>query len=232
MAEEEITETSGKTLARGVVVEFDFAVADGAQLLFDTAKKVLEAKGVDLTLKLEAMHLTGGNYQGGLAELFGVLGKKCDPAATARDLSDAFAKALTAKAAEAVTPGFKAFVKALTAKGIKVVIATRADIETIKPAFAEFDPENVVLYSEPSMTYGNCKWDAWRRAYSQNGLVDVLTVAVSGSGAGVKAALVAGMGVIAVIHDHVAYQDFGGADFATDTIDAKLADEVLRMLHA
>lgn len=232
MAEEEITETSGKTMTRGVVVEFDFAVADGAQLLFDTARKVLEAKGIDLTLKLEAMHLTGGNYQGGLAELFGVLGKKCDPAATARDLSDAFAKALTAKAAEAVTPGFKAFVKALTAKGIKVVIATRADIEAVKPAFEEFDPENVVLYSEPSMTYGNCKWDAWRRAYSQNGLVDVLTVAVSGSGAGVKAALVAGMGVVAVIHDHVAYQDFGGADFVTETVDAKLADEVLRMLHA
>ena len=232
MAEEEITETSGKTMTRGVVVEFDFAVADGAQLLFDTARKVLEAKGIDLTLKLEAMHLTGGNYQGGLAELFGVLGKKCDPATTARDLSDAFAKALTAKAAEAVTPGFKAFVKALTAKGIKVVIATRADIEAVKPAFEEFDHENVVLYSEPSMTYGNCKWDAWRRAYSQNGLVDVLTVAVSGSGAGVKAALVAGMGAIAVIHDHVAYQDFGGADFMTETIDAKLADEVLRMLHA
>ena len=232
MSEEEISEKSGRSIMRGVVIEFDFAVVDGSQLLFETARKVLEAKGIDLTLKLEALHLAGGNYHGGLAELFGVLGKKCDAAATARDLSDAFAKALTANAAEAVTPSFKAFVKALTAKDIKVVIATRADIEAIKPAFAEFDPESVVLYSEPSMTYGNCKWDAWHRAYSQNGLVDVLTVAVTGSGAGVKAALVAGMGVVAVIHDHVAYQDFGGADFATDSINAKLADEVLRMLHA
>ena len=30
-----------KKIPRGVVVEFDFAVVDGAQLLFDTAKKVL-----------------------------------------------------------------------------------------------------------------------------------------------------------------------------------------------
>ena len=231
MTEEEIAETSGNAMARGVVVEFDFAVVDGAQLLFDTARKVLEAKGVDLTVKLEAMHLAGGNYQGGLSELFSVLGKKCDAAATARDLGEAFAKALTAKAADAVTPDFKAFVNALVAKGVKVVVATRADIEAVQPAFAEFDPERVVLYQEPSMTYGNCKWDAWRRAYSQNGLVDVLTVAVSGSGAGVKAALVAGMGAVAVIHDHVAYQDFGGADFVSDAIDAKLAGEVLRMLH-
>ena len=231
MAEEEKTEETGKTLTRGVVVEFDFTAVDGAQLLFDTAKKVLGAKGVDLTVKLEAMHLAGGNYHGGLAELFAALGKKCDAAATARDLSEAFAKELTAKAAEAVTPKFKAVVNALSAKGVKVVIATRANLETIAPAFSEFDQEKVVLYAEPSMTYGNCKWDAWRRAYSQNGLVDVLTVAVSGSGAGVKAALVAGMGVVAVIHDHVAYQDFGGADFVADAIDAKLADEVLRMLH-
>ena len=232
MAEEEdIAEKSGRTLMRGVVVEFDFTVVDGSQLLFETARKVLEAKGIDLTLKLEAMHLAGGNYQGGLAELFGVLGKKCDPAATARDLSDAFAKALTASVAGAMTSGFKAFVNALTEKNIKVVIATRADIEAIKPAFAEFDPEKVVLYAEPSMTYGNCKWDAWARALNTNGLVNVLTVGVTGSGYGVKAALVAGMSAIAVVHEHVAYQDFGGSDVAVESFDASLADEVFRMLH-
>ena len=228
----EAAEEEKKALTRGVVVEFDFTAIDGGQLLFETAQKILGAKGVDLTVKLEALHLAGGNYQGGLAELFRTLDKKCDAAATARDLHDAFAKALTAKAVAAVTPGLKAFISALVERDVKVVVATRSDLENLRPAFEGFNPEKVVLYAEPSMTYGNCKWDAWRRAYSQNGLVDVLTVAVSGSGAGVKAALVAGMGVVAVIHDHVAYQDFGGADFVTETIDVKLTDEVLRMLHA
>ena len=87
-----------KPLTRGVVIEFDFTAIDGSQLLFETAQKILAAKGVDLTIKLEAMHLSGGNYQGGLAELFRALDKKCDAAATARDLHDAFGKALTAKA--------------------------------------------------------------------------------------------------------------------------------------
>ena len=220
-----------KPLTRGVVIEFDFTAIDGGQLLFETAQKILAAKGVDLTIKLEAMHLSGGNYQGGLAELFRALDKKCDAAATARDLHDAFGKALTAKAVAAVTPGLKAFITALVERGVKVVIATRADLEVLRPAFEGFDPEKVVLYAEPSMSYGNGKWDAWRRACNQNGLVDVLTVGVTGSGKGVKSALVAGMSAIAILHDHVAYQDFGGADVVVDSFNAKLADEAFRMLH-
>ena len=230
MAEAEAKEEK-KPLARGVVVEFDFTAIDGGQLLFDTAKKILAAKGVDLTIKLEALHLSGGNYQGGLAELFRTLDKKCDAATTARDLHDAFAKALTEKAVAAVTPGFKAFVNALVERDVKVVVATRSDLENLRPAFEGFDPEKVVLYAEPSMTYGNCKWDAWRRACSQNGLVDVLTVGVTGSGNGVKSALVSGMSAIAIVHDHVAYQDFGGADVVVESFNAKLADEAFRMLH-
>jgi beta-phosphoglucomutase-like phosphatase (HAD superfamily) len=144
---------------------------------------------------------------------------------------DAFRAALTEKVVQAVTPDFKAFVKALSGRGLKTVIATRANLETLKPALAEFDANLVSAYSEPSQTYGNCKWDAWRRAIRANDLHEMLTVAITGSGNGVRSALVAGMPVIAIIHDHVAYQDFGGADVVADGFSAKLADDVLRMLH-
>ena len=221
-----------KKIPRGVVVEFDFTAVDGAQLLFDTAKKVLADSGIDLTIKLEAMHLAGGNYHGAVAELFNaVLGKRDDAGEVARTLAKAFADALTEKVAAAVTPSFKAFVKALADKGLKVVIATRANLDALKPALEGFDPEMVVPYQEISVTYGNCKWDAWARALNTNGLVNVLTVGVTGSGYGVKAALVAGMSAIAVVHDHVAYQDIGGADAVVKKLDASVANEVFRMLH-
>ena len=227
MAEEE-----KKKLPRGVVIEFDFTAIDGAQLLFETAKKVLAEAGIDLTIKLEAMHLAGGNYHGAVAELFNsVLGKRDNAGDTARALSKAFADALTEKVAAAVTPSFKAFVKALTDRGLKVVIATRANLDALKPALEGLDPELVVPYQEISVTYGNCKWDAWARAVNTNGLVNILTVGVTGSGKGVKSALVAGLSAIGVVHDHVAYQDFGGADAVVEKLDAKVADEVFRMLH-
>ncbi len=220
-----------KKLSRGVIVEFDFTAIDGAQILFDTAKKVLKGYGVTLTVKLEAMRLVGGNYQGGLKELFESVEIEADPAQVAQELAEAFKAALTEKAVAAVTPEFKAFVKALTDKGLKVVVATRSDIEQLKSALSDLDPELVSTYAEPSNTYGNCKWDAWRRACSQNGLIDMLTAAVTGSGKGVKSALVAGMSALAIVHDHVAYQDFGGADAVADGFDPKLVDVIAQMLH-
>ena len=75
-----------KSIPRGVVVELDFTAVDGAQILFDVAKKVLAPKGVDLTVKLEATHLVGGNYQGGLTELFEALDVTADAAAVAQEL--------------------------------------------------------------------------------------------------------------------------------------------------
>ncbi len=220
-----------KRLPRAAIVEFDFAVLDGASILFDVASKRLAECGIELTPKLEAMHLANGNCQGALKELFELFDKKNDPAKAARELMEAFRTALTEKAASGVTSGFRDFVDALSANGLKTVIATRADIEAIKPAFANFDEKLVALYSEPSLTYGNCKWDAWRRAVRANDLHELLTVAVTGSGYGVKSALVAGLPALAVVHDHVAYQDFGGADVVVKGFNAKLAGEVMRMLH-
>lgn len=227
-----MSEEKSKTrLPRAAIVEFDFTAIDGAQLLFDVAKRRLAECGIDLTLKLEALHLVNGNCQGAIRELFEHFGKKHDSAKTARELMDAFRVALTEHAVDAVTPEFKAFVKVLSGRGLKTVIATRADLEAFKPALADFDADLVTAYSEPSQTYGNCKWDAWRRALRAHGLHEMLTVAVTGSGYGVRSALVAGMPAIAIMHDHVAYQDFGGADVVADGFSTQLADDVLRMLH-
>jgi len=216
---------------RGVIVEFDFTAVDGAQLLFDIAKKRLAEDGVDLDIKLEATHLVGGNYQGGVTELFSALGCKSDPVKTARDLAEAFKGAVTEHTAAAVTPGFIGFIKALSAKGIKTIVATRGDVAALQKALEGLDSDLCVVYQETSSTYGNCKWDAWRRVCSPNGLHEMLTVAVAGSGAGVRSALVAGLSAIGVVHPHTEYQDFGGADVVVEKIDASLADEVLRMLH-
>ena len=62
-------------MSKGVIVEFDFTVLNGAEILFDTAKKLLKGAGVELNTRLEALHLAGGNYQGGLAELFEATGR-------------------------------------------------------------------------------------------------------------------------------------------------------------
>jgi hypothetical protein len=64
-----------------------------------------------------------------------------------------------------------------------------------------------------------------------NKLRNTTTLAVTGSGLGVKSALLAGMGSIAVVNDHVAYQDFGGADETVTALDAAAAKKVLEILR-
>jgi len=221
------TKAKAAKMVKGVIVEFDFTVLKGADLLFETAKSVLKGCGVSLDARLEALHLVGGNYQGAIAELLTKTESEGDAAALARDLNEKFNAAVSEKAPGAVNVGFKNFLNAILEKDVKVVVATRGDPDALAAAIGD---ARVVVYAEPSQTYGSCKWDAWKRACRMNGLHEMLTTAVTGSGFGVKAALVAGMSALAVVNDHVEWQDFGGADDAVRSLDKKAADIVLRML--
>lgn len=218
---------------KGVIVEFDFAAMDGANLLFDVTKKFLAGlDNIPFDERIEAQHLAGGNYQGGLAEYFAVVKTKKLAAKAAKDLSAAFVSALNEAVPKSVTPAFRKFVQVIAAKGVKIVISTRADVETVRPAFAGLLGDDVVLFQETSSTYGSVKWDAWRRACAMNKLRNFSTIAVTGSGFGVKSALVAGMGSVAVTSPHVAYQDFGGADEVVSELNAAAAKTILEILRA
>jgi len=215
---------------RGVIVEFDFAAMNGAELLYGVTGDVMKADEVEFSPRIEAQYLAGGNYQGAIAEYFSVAKTKKTAAKAAKDISESFAKVLGAEIPKAVTPAFTAFVKALVQKGVKVVIATRANVEQVKPAFESLLGEDVALYQETAQTYGSVKWDAWRRACAMNDLRNITSVAVTGSGYGVKSALHAGLAAVAVVNDHVAYQDFGGADEVVEKLDAAAAKLVLKVL--
>ncbi len=218
---------------KGVIVEFDFAAMDGANLLFDVTKKFLAGlDNIPFDERIEAQHLAGGNYQGGLAEYFAVVKTKKLAAKAAKDLSAAFVSALNEAVPKSITPAFRKFVQTIAAKGVKIVISTRADVETVRPAFAGLLGDDVVLFQETSSTYGSVKWDAWRRACAMNKLRNFSTIAVTGSGFGVKSALVAGMGSVAVTSPHVAYQDFGGADEVVSELNAAAAKTILEILRA
>ena len=215
---------------KGVIVEFDFAVARGAQALYKVTEQLMKEYEIPFNKAVECMHFVGGNYQGALAEYFNVIKTKKTASKAAKDLAVLWKKELDTLVAESVTENFKKFVRALTSKGVKVVVATRADVETVRPAFAELEGDNFELYQGISMTYGSVKWDAWRRAATTASLVSYFTIAVAGSGFGVKSALIAGMGAVAVTNEWVEWQDFGGADEVFTVLDKKAADTILKLL--
>ena len=218
---------------RGVIIEFDFAAMNGAELLFNTTKALLNRiDGIPLDLPTEAKYLmAGGDCLTGLAKYFAEVKTKKTAVKAAKDVDIEFKKALTAAIPAAVTASFCNFVAALADCGVKVVISTRADIEAVDGAFADILSDNVVLYHEESTTYGSLKWDAWRRAAVANKLSRLSTYIIAGSGYSVKSALIAGMGATAVVNDHVAYQDFTGADAVIGELSAKTAKKVIEILN-
>lgn len=215
---------------RGVVVEFDFAAMNGAELLFKTTKKFLEdLDQIALDAALEARYLSGRTYSDGLARLFASVKTKKTAQKAARELATAFSSAVTAAVPEAVTVQFRNFIKALTDAGLAVAIATRADVnaEEVRSAFEPILGKRVILYHEESEAYGFPTWESWRRACMALEMKHAMVRTVSGSGFGVKSALVAGMRSVAVINDRVAWQDFGGASEIINELSGKTAKSVL-----
>ena len=214
--------------ARGIVIEFDFAAMDGAELLFKTTKKFLkDLDKISFDEALEARYLAGRTYQEGLTRLFAQAKTKKTAQKAARDLAAAFSVAVTKAAPEAIGQSLRNFVKALRDAGIAVAIATRADLEAVRPAFESAFGVDIILYHEESDGYGFAPWDAWRRACMAMEMKHAFVRSVTGSGFGVKAALIAGMKSVAVVRDHVAYQDFGGANEVVDELSGKTAKVVV-----
>jgi len=219
-------------MPKGAIVEFDFAAMNGAELLFETTKKFLwDLDGIPFDDVLEARYMAGFNYHGAFSEFFPVAKTKKTAAKAALDLFMAFEAALNEAVPKSITSGFRNFVRALAAKGVKVVIATRAGEVVAQEAFKPLLGPNVVVYHEDSPTYGCVKWDLWLRACATCGLKHVTTVAVTGSGHGVRSALYAGMGSMAVPNPRTSYQDYTGANAVVDALNADAAKELLKILR-
>jgi beta-phosphoglucomutase-like phosphatase (HAD superfamily) len=218
--------------AKGVIVEFDFAAMNGAQLLLDVAQRYLKAlDGIGLDMPIEERFLAGRSYEEGLARYFRTVKTKKTAPKAARELAAAFADAVSAAVPTSVTSAFRNFVTAVASRGVKVVIATRATPEAAAAAFEPLFVENVSLYREVSLFYGCPRWDSWRRACMANDIARANAVAITGSGHGVKSALLAGMASMAVVRDRVAHQDYTGAGVVANDLSAASAKRLLAYLR-
>ena len=217
---------------RGVIVDFDFAVLDGASLLFETARRHLKAlDGIALDEAAEARFLTGRAIEEGLAALFASVGTKKTARKAARDLVAAFRAAVADAAPKAVDPAFCAFASAMAARGVQVVVSTCADASIDETAFAPLLADGAAIWHDEPVCYGFPRWDAWSRACRANGLRRMSAAALAGSGFAVKSALLAGIRPVAVLRPRTAWQDFTGADAVVETLSAAEAGTVFGVLR-
>lgn len=219
-------------MERGIIIEYDFAAIDGAQLLFDTAKAFFtKLDNLKFDSGLEARFLSGRNYLMGLTQYFQFIKTKKTPQKAAKELPLAFQKALTQKLKdEGPAPDFVKFAKEMLSRGVKVLISTRANAEQAKAVFEAALGADAKVYFENSVTYGNVKWDAWVRAAEVLGTEPNSTLVVTGSGFGVKSALMRKFFVTGVKSPHTEWQDYSGANMVVDNLGADTLKRCLRLM--
>ena len=225
-----MSNSTAAQLQRGVIVEFDFAVLSGHAFLLDICRTRLAKEGVKLDATLMARSMGGKSFSSGLNALCNKQQKTLDVPAVIAECNEQYAEALKG-ALSKVPAGFVDFVKALLAKGLKVVIVSRADSESVQSVFSAVQTEKLVIVHDASNGFGFCSWDGWRRIARKNDLHERLCVAVAGSGYSVKGALTSGMGVLVKVNPVTEYQDISGADLHVSEFSAGLATDVIRILR-
>jgi len=217
--------------SKGILLEFDFAAVDGSSLLYAAASGVFESYslGIAFDKMAEARYFSGKKLVDAVSAHLSRAKSKRGVEKTACMIEAAFDASLAGALASAVNADLKGFLKTLSAAGVKIVVFSRLDPEDVKAAIGPFAPEAEV-YLETSVVYGAARRDAWLRMCAKGKLSPKSSVAVSGNAEGVKAALISGI-PSAAVHEHVSYQDFGGADAVSGKIDAAFAKKILKILN-
>ncbi|MFA7173969.1 MAG: hypothetical protein WC340_11250 [Kiritimatiellia bacterium] len=218
-------------LQRGLLVEFDFAVMSGHQIMLDVCKEQLTKGGLKIDEVLMARYMFGRSFVAGLSALCRAQKLPTIDATDKVTLCNAeFAAKITANLAK-IPAGFKDFINAVVAKDIRVVLFSVAEIEDIKAVFSDM-PEDLFAVSENlASSFGFTSWEGWRRFARKNSVHERLCVSVCGSGLSVKGALTAGVSPMVKDNPIVAYQDTSGHNRQIESFDAELVDDVVRLLH-
>jgi len=214
-----------------MIVEFDYAVLPGHQLLLDACKVQFAEVGLKVDAMLMAQHMFGKSFAHALNALATQQNKVVDAPAVIPLCNAAFSAALTDALATDVPAGFVKFVEAVLAKGVKVIIISRAKADVVRALFPNAAEGLLVVQTDTSSGFGFLGWDVWRRASRKNDLRERLCVAITGSGFSVKGVLTSSMGAMYKDNPLVAYQDFSGGDVAVQKFDVSLVSDVARILR-
>ncbi len=217
-------------LKRGVLVEFDYAVLSGHEMLLNVCTKRFEKEGVNADFKLLAKSLYGKTFASGFNDLFTKLEKTLDVPSLVTECQDTFTKRLE-DGLKSVSATFVPFIKALLEKNIRVAILSRLEPEQVKAVFGDFASDDLVFQRDTFSGFGFHNCDTLRRVTRKSGLYERLAMAIVASGNSAKNALTCGMSVMAKPNAFTEYQDFSGCDLMVDDFATDIIPEILPVLR-
>lgn len=219
-------------LTRALILELDYTVLNGHQILQDIFTKRLADEGIDLTTFDAARYLDGRPFAAGIGALCEAKGKQMVDAPTvATECQTAFSAAMDTAIASLPKAALDGVSELLKKSFGKVIVLSCASEAALQTAFASVVSPDLLLVHENATIYGSTAWETLRRVCRKNSLIERLIAILVGSGYSVKSAITAGMGVLARVNPIVEYQDFTGADALVSEFNVETANELFRLLR-
>ncbi|MGI5869950.1 MAG: hypothetical protein ACOX9C_10970 [Kiritimatiellia bacterium] len=194
--------------ARGLVVDFDYALIDGIGALKKACAKVLEAAGVKADEGAFVRRFFGKNATDALRASLGPEAELEEAAASiSADMDEA---AETAPANSTI----QTICKHVLDANAQVAFVTMRTPGIVEARIAELGLEGaIVLKTDRTANFGEYPDDIWSRAAHALKLNARLCTAIVASATSVLHAMMVGMRTAAFTNPAIGFQDFSGVDF-------------------
>ncbi|MDD5705777.1 MAG: hypothetical protein PHR35_07610 [Kiritimatiellae bacterium] len=228
------TERQSKTSrepTKGCIIEADSLALGSIGRVHEICERHLAKSGIKLDPGLFGRFLLGAYLENGMNRLMQFVGRG-SAAEISHAVREEYLTALAGATVAADAPIVKLVAK-LSASQVRVGLLTRLDADKAATALAPLlGGEHTELLPEAQHALvGGFSWDVWRRSAEKLQMQENLCMALVASAASGKAALAAGLQVVAVSDPMTAHQDFGGASFVFDGWSAEVLPAVMQTLR-
>ena len=216
-----------KVRKRALLFELEYVAMNGRQLRYDALKSVLKSQRIDLTPVLFSRYLLSGPLTRCLDALCEGLGKdNIDTGELAAKANDKILSAYGV-ANPKLDPKLEAVFKADRKHGAGIGALSELDDQHSREIAQSLglDAFQVVVQAGGLSSGGSA--DGWPRVARALNVSPMNGVVLSTHGSSCRAALDAHMRCVVVPDAFTSFQDFAGADYVLDELDAKLIGEML-----
>jgi len=216
-----------------VLFELENIAVGARQMVFEATKKSLADKGVKLTPALFSRYCLTHSFSHGIGELLESAGKgRVSKDKLASDVL-AEVKSTLLNESATVAPGLKELLKHAVDKGVAVGALSCLDRDTALQLLGKLKLDGevsaVLPYACDDKNHPSA--DAWLKLARNMSMTPGACVAVATSAIAAKAALTSSMKCVAVPDAFTQCQDFGGADYVADVLDATVVDTIFSLLE-
>ncbi|MDI6774376.1 MAG: hypothetical protein QME60_03130 [Verrucomicrobiota bacterium] len=224
---------TAKKPAQAVLFELEMLSVGGRKIVFDTLKRLLADKDIELAPALFARYCLNGKLKDGIARLIKEQSqRRFSEVKFAEEFMTEMETAFSQPSLKA-DPSVNAMIRRAREAGAQVGALGCLSQPTIEKLtrILGWECRNIRLMSRAGTDKVFPTADMWLKLAKSMVVRPNRCVVVTTSQIACKSALAAGMKSVAVPDEYTAFQDFGGADFVVESLSKNLSDKIFELLH-